>query len=90
MAPPLQPTHAHERTLPAQSQERAHREELASLRVLRASLEAVRQLVEAVHEDVETAVANHRAVTDMSGRWNAVVDKASAEAAKARTGKGKS
>jgi hypothetical protein len=48
-------------------------QELASLRLLRATLESVKQLVDGVHTDTSvTTPANYLAVADLAVRWERV------------------
>ncbi|TGZ83648.1 hypothetical protein EX30DRAFT_393219 [Ascodesmis nigricans] len=50
------------------------KEELETLRILRASLESMKQLVQEVQTDVETSARNNDAVTGISKRWKAVME----------------
>ncbi|KAL7270043.1 hypothetical protein RUND412_007265 [Rhizina undulata] len=52
----------------------ALKSELATLRVLRATLESVKQLVAAIHDDAETAAANCKQATGLHKRWQSAIE----------------
>ncbi|TGZ79667.1 hypothetical protein EX30DRAFT_397001 [Ascodesmis nigricans] len=50
------------------------KEELETLRILRASLESMKQLVQEVQKDVETAAGNYDSLAEISKRWKAAME----------------
>ncbi|KAH8144698.1 uncharacterized protein LAJ45_11292 [Morchella importuna] len=60
--------------IPSNDEEAALKDELATLRIVRATLESMKQLVGAIHEDIETAAKNCEDVTGLHKRWDLAIE----------------
>ncbi|KAI5847163.1 hypothetical protein DFP73DRAFT_592995 [Morchella snyderi] len=60
--------------IPSNDEEAALKDELATLRIVRATLESMKQLVGAIHEDIETAAKNCEDVTGLHKRWGLAIE----------------
>ncbi|KAG0638624.1 hypothetical protein HOY80DRAFT_1009997 [Tuber brumale] len=65
---------------PAAASDKALQDELATLRIFRATLESVKQVVDGIHRDTVTAKENCGAAVDLTKRWEGVILETSSSA----------